>query len=95
MLVTDAIAQKPVPPVLVLELYKALPQIKVISPKRASHLSRLVDHLLSPLLISERAVLLQTRKKLAQQSRITRRCSSTRSNGSRRCTTSFIKRKLP
>lgn len=69
-LVSDVIAQKPVPPALALELYEALPQIKVISPERATHLSRLVDHLLSPLLISERAVLLQTREKLAQQSRI-------------------------
>jgi len=67
-LVTDAIAKKPVPPAL--ELYEALPQIKVISPERATNLSRLVDHLLSPLLLSERAVLLQTREKLAQQSRI-------------------------
>ena len=69
-LVSDVIAQKPVPPALALELYEALPQIKVISPERATHLSRLVDHLLSPLLISERAVFLQTREKLAQQSRI-------------------------
>ena len=69
-LVTDVIAQKQISPVLALELYEALPGIKVIAPERATHLSRLVGHLLAPLLPSERAVLMQAHEKLAQQSRI-------------------------
>lgn len=69
-LVTDVIAQRQVSPGLALELYESLPELKVISPERATNLSRLVGHLLSPLLLSERAVLMQNREKLAQQSRI-------------------------
>ena len=83
-LVTDAIAKKPVPPALALELYEALPQIKVISPERATNLSRLVDHLLSPLLLSERAVLLQTRENWRSNRASTKRCSLLRRSSPRR-----------
>lgn len=57
-------------PMLCLELYDELAGVQVIAPARVNHLSRLIDHLLSPLLPSERAMMRQTQGKLYQQSRI-------------------------
>ena len=57
-------------PTLSLELYDELQGVQVIPPERANHLSRLIDHLLKPLLPAERALLMQSQQKLYQQSRI-------------------------
>lgn len=57
-------------PTLCLELYDELAGFQVIAPARVQNLSRLLDHLLSPLLPSERAMMRQTQGKLYQQSRI-------------------------
>lgn len=69
-LIAEVIAQKRVSPTFALELFEELPGLKVIVPERVRYLSKLVGHLLSPLVLSERAVLMQNREKLAQQSRI-------------------------
>lgn len=57
-------------PALSLELYDELRSLQVIVPERVNQLSRLIDHLLKPLLPAERALLLQSQNKLYQQSRI-------------------------
>ncbi|MCE5343375.1 MAG: PocR ligand-binding domain-containing protein [Eubacteriales bacterium] len=57
-------------PAFSLELYDELRSLQVIAPARVNHLSRLIDHLLKPLLPTERALLLQSQQKLYQQSRI-------------------------
>lgn len=57
-------------PVLSLELYDELPGLQVIEPARVNQLSRLLDHLLSPLMPAERAILMEAKEKLYQQSRI-------------------------
>ena len=57
-------------PVLSLELYDELPGLQVIEPTRVNQLSRLLEHLLSPLMPSERALLMEAKEKLYQQSRI-------------------------
>jgi YesN/AraC family two-component response regulator len=57
-------------PTLSLELFDELRSLPVIAPARAGQLSRLIDHLLKPLLPAERALLLQSQQKLYQQSRI-------------------------
>ena len=69
-LVTGIMERYPLTPSLALELYDELESLKVIAPARVKHLSRLIDHLLSPLLESERALMLKTQEKLYQQSRI-------------------------
>jgi len=57
-------------PVLSLELYDELPGLQIIEPARVNQLSRLLDHLLSPLMPAERAILMEAKEKLYQQSRI-------------------------
>ena len=57
-------------PALVLELYDELVTLPVIPPQRVNQLSRLVGHLLSPLMPDGRASLMLAREKLYQQSRI-------------------------
>ena len=57
-------------PLLSLELYDELSDLPVITPARVRQLSRLVGHLLLPLLPAEQALLKQTQEKLGQQARI-------------------------
>ena len=59
-----------VSPTLSLELYDDLSSLKIIEPQQVNRLRKLLEHLLSSLLPSERAILLQKQKKLYQQSRI-------------------------
>jgi len=59
-----------VSPTLSLELYDELAGIQVMQPGRVKDLSRLLDHLFSPLLPSELALMRETQGKLYQQSRI-------------------------
>lgn len=69
-LVSGMMDRYPLSPALALELYDELSELKVIAPNRVQHLSKLIDYLLSPLLQSERALMLQAQEKLYQQSKI-------------------------
>ncbi|MBQ8507627.1 MAG: PocR ligand-binding domain-containing protein [Clostridia bacterium] len=69
-LVSSLLEQHPLSPLLALELYDELSGIQVVPPHRVNHLSRLVGHLLSPLLPAERALLMLSNERLNQQSRI-------------------------
>ena len=57
-------------PALALELYDELSNVPAISTDRAGQLQKLADHLLSPLIPSERVTLLQNREKAYQQAKI-------------------------
>ena len=57
-------------PALSLELYDELTALQVITPPRVQLLKKMMDFMLSPLIQSERALLLQSQEKLYQQSRI-------------------------
>lgn len=57
-------------PTLSLELYDRLSELQVLFPARVSLLKKMMDHLLSPLLPSEQALILQTQEKAAQQARV-------------------------
>ncbi|MGN0998965.1 MAG: PocR ligand-binding domain-containing protein [Faecousia sp.] len=55
---------------LVMDLYDELKEMTVMPPAKVNQLKKLVDHLLSPLLPGERALLMQTQQKMSQQARI-------------------------
>lgn len=55
---------------LCLELYDELSSLVVLPPPRVNQLKLLVEHLLTPLLPGERALLLQTQQKMYQQARL-------------------------
>lgn len=57
-------------PALSLELYDELSGVPMVTPDRAGQLQKLMDHLLSPLIPSERATLMQNREKAYQQAKI-------------------------
>lgn len=57
-------------PLMCLELYDELSSVVVLPPARVNQLKKLMDHLLSPLMPGERALMLQTQQKMAQQARI-------------------------
>lgn len=69
-LITDVAEKYQLSPALSLELYDELSGLQIIAPARARQLQKLVDHLLSPLIPSERALLMQTQEKAYQQARI-------------------------
>ena len=69
-LVSDLSERHSLPASLSLELYDELKYLKIYSPQQVNQLKKLVDHLLSPLLPGERALLLQTQQKMSQQARI-------------------------
>lgn len=69
-LVSELAERQKLPPTLSLELYDELSTLAVLPPARVNQLKKLVDHLLSPILPGERALLLQTRQKMSQQARI-------------------------
>lgn len=69
-LVLGVAQERGLSPTLCLELYDELSAVPVLEPMRVKNLCRLLDHLLSPLLPSERAMLRQSQGKLLQQSRI-------------------------
>ncbi len=69
-LVGSLLEEHPLPSGTALELFEETQSIPVVAPRRVTSLSRLVDHLLSPLLPGERASLLLAREKLSQQSLI-------------------------
>ncbi len=53
-----------------LDLFEELDNVRILSPAKVNQLKKLIDHLLSGLLPSERAILLQTQQKMSQQARI-------------------------
>lgn len=55
---------------LSIELYDELKNLLIFPPAKVQQLKKLVDHLLSPLLPGERAMLLRTQQKMSQQARI-------------------------
>ena len=69
-LVTEIAEKQPVALSLCMELYDELSGLQVIEPAKVKHLRKLIDHLLSPLLPSEREMMRQTQGRLYQQSRI-------------------------
>lgn len=69
-LVGDIAERYTLPPARSLELYDELLELQVIPPSRVRTLKKLVDYLLSPLIPGENEVLMQSREKLYQQSRI-------------------------
>lgn len=69
-LVSDLAERRKLAPGLALELYDELGSIAVLPTVRVNQLKKLVDHLLSPLLPGERALLLQNQQKMTQQARI-------------------------
>lgn len=69
-LICDVAEKYGLSPALALELYDELSNVPTISPDRAGQLQKLADHLLSPLIPSERVTLLQNREKAYQQAKI-------------------------
>ena len=69
-LITDLAEHYALSPTLSLSLYDELRGLRVLAPARVGQISRLIDHLLTPLLPSERMLLLEKQEKLYQQSRI-------------------------
>lgn len=69
-LVSDLAERRHVGPTLALELYDELGGLEVLPPARVNQLMKLTDHLLSPLMPGERALLLAARQKMSQQARI-------------------------
>lgn len=69
-LVSDLAERKHLPASLVMDLYDELKEMTVMPPEKVNQLKKLVDHLLSPLLPGERALLMQTQQKMSQQARI-------------------------
>lgn len=69
-LVSEVAEEYSLTPTRSLELFDELTGLQIVTPPRAQMLKKLLDHLLSPLMEGERAVLLQTQEKIYQQSRI-------------------------
>lgn len=69
-LVSELAERQKLPPTLSLELYDELNTLAVLPPARVNQLKKLTDHLLSPIMPGERALLLQTQQKMSQQARI-------------------------
>ncbi len=69
-IVSELVDKYKIDPVFCLELYEELGNIIVMSPKKVSQLKKLIDHLLTPLMPGERALLLQTQQKMYQQAKI-------------------------
>ena len=69
-LVLDLVSRYQLPAERSLELYDELSGLVILPPARVNQLKRLVDHLFSPLIPGEHALLLQTRQKMSQQARL-------------------------
>lgn len=69
-LVSDLAERHHLSAALVMDLYDELKEMTVMPPVKVNQLKKLVDHLLSPLLPGERALLMQTQQKMSQQARI-------------------------
>ena len=69
-LVSGVAEQYTLSPTRSLELYDELNGMQIVPPPRAQLLKKLLDHLLTPLIPEERALLMHTKEKAFQQSRI-------------------------
>lgn len=69
-LVSAIAEQHRLTPSLSLELYDELASLQIVTPPRVQLMKKMIDFMLSPLIQSERALLLQSQEKLHQQSRI-------------------------
>lgn len=69
-LVSDLVDDYTISPRNVLELYDELRELCVLPPEKVNYLRKLTEHLLSPLLPAERALLIKSQEKLYQQSKI-------------------------
>jgi two-component system, response regulator YesN len=69
-LVSDLSDKYELPPAQLLALYDELSEIVILPPERVTHISKLINHLLSPLLPDEQQAAKQNREKTGQQSRI-------------------------
>jgi two-component system, response regulator YesN len=81
-LVSSVATEHQLSPAISLELYDELHTLQVIAPERVNQLSRLIDHLLKPLLPAEYALLIQNQEKLYQQSRINETIQKYKEQGS-------------
>lgn len=69
--VVSGLAEKHrLPITLSLELYDELSSLVVLSPAKVNQLKILIDHILTPLLPGERALLLENQQKMTQQARL-------------------------
>lgn len=69
-LVSDLAERYRLPATLSLELYDELKTLVILSPSKVNQLKTLIDHVLSPLLPGERALLLENQQKMSQQARL-------------------------
>ena len=69
-LVSDLAERYRLPATLSLELYDELKTLVILSPAKVNELKKLIDHVLSPLLPGERALLLENQQKMSQQARL-------------------------
>ena len=69
-LVSTVAEQYHLTPALSLELYDELTSLQIVTPPRVQLLKKMMDFMFSPLIQSERALLIQSQEKLYQQSRI-------------------------
>ena len=69
-LVSDLAERYSLPATLSLELYDELKGLAVLSTSKVNQLKTLIDHVLSPLLPGERALLLENQQKMSQQARL-------------------------
>ena len=69
-LVSDLAERYHLPATLSLELYDELKTLVILSPTKVNQLKTLIDHVLSPLLPGERALLLENQQKMSQQARL-------------------------
>lgn len=69
-LVSDLAERYSLPATLSLELYDELKGLAVLSTGKVNQLKTLIDHVLSPLLPGERALLLENQQKMSQQARL-------------------------
>ena len=69
-LVSDLAERYHLSPALCLDLYDELGSLTVYPPAKVNQLKKLVDHLLSPLMPGERALLMQNQEKMSKQAKI-------------------------
>ncbi|MEG0639433.1 MAG: PocR ligand-binding domain-containing protein [Clostridia bacterium] len=69
-LIVDLAESHGLSPSICLPLYDELQTVRVLAPARVNLISKLVDHLLTPLLPAERLLQLEKQEKLYQQSKI-------------------------
>ena len=69
-LVSELAEKHRLPITLSLELYDELSNLVILSPSKVNQLKILIDHILTPLLPGERALLLEKQQKMSQQAKL-------------------------